>query len=366
MSKLFVDIHVIQTVPPSCVNRDDTGSPKTAQYGGVQRARVSSQSWKHAMRQMFRDNFHESELGVRTKKIVDMVANMILAIDDTKDTVEAKNLAMKVINAAKVQTKANEKTNESEAKALFFMSRKQAENLAKLVLTNDKPSVKEAQEALNKGYGIDIALFGRMVADDPSLNTDACAQVAHSISTHRVDNEFDFYTAVDDCAPEDNAGAGMMGTIEFNSATLYRYASLAVHELCREIDDPQVVGRTVQEFARAFVLSMPTGKQNTFANQTIPDAVLVCMRLDQPINFAVSFEAPVKSKGEGFVKGSCEALSQYVLSVYNSFAVEPAKAFVVGAYLEGLGERLSLHDLIESLGNESIELLGLKSIPSEA
>ena len=365
MKRLFVDFHVIQTVPPSCVNRDDTGSPKTAQFGGVQRARVSSQCWKHAMRQMFRENFDESDLGVRTKKIVDMVANTIIAIDNTKNEAEAKKLAEKVITAAKVQVKNNDKTKEIEAKALFFMSTKQAENLARLILENDSPSTKEAQTALNKGCGVDIALFGRMVADDPSLNTDACSQVAHSISTHRVANEFDFYTAVDDCAPEDNAGAGMMGTIEFNSATLYRYATVAVHELCREIDDPVVVAKTMQEFARAFILSMPTGKQNTFANQTLPDAVLVCLRIDQPISFVGAFEAPVENKGEGFVKSSCSALAKHAQGIYCSFAEKPESTFVVGPYLADLGKQMNLQKLIESLKDEIIGSLSFETTQNE-
>lgn len=366
MSKLFMDFHVIQTLPPSCINRDDTGSPKTAQYGGVQRARVSSQSWKHAMRLMFNDNFDESELGVRTKRIVNMVADMIVSLDSTKDEVEAKKLAEAVINIAEVQTKTNDKTKESEAKALFFISRKQAENLAILILENEKPSKKEAQAALNKGYGVDIALFGRMVADDPSLNTDACAQVAHSISTHKVDNEFDFYTAVDDCAHENNAGAGMMGTIEFNSATLYRYATLAVHELHKQLDDIHVTAKTVQEFARAFILSMPTGKQNTFANQTLPNAVMVCLRVDQPINLADAFEAPVQSKGEGFIAGSCLALAQHAQRVYGSFAEEPEKVFVVGDYLSDLGEQVSMQELVASLQVEIISLFDNETTRDEA
>ena len=365
-NKLFIDFHVLQTVPPSCINRDDTGSPKTAQYGGVQRARVSSQCWKHAMRQMFKDNFNEAELGVRTKKIVDMVAKKIRAIDATKDELEAKKLAVKAITSAKVQIEEKKKPDEPEAKALFFMTTKQAENLAKLILENDSPSAKEAQAALNKGYGIDVALFGRMVADDPSLNTDASAQVAHSISTHRVDNEFDFYTAVDDCAPEDNAGAGMMGTIEFNSATLYRYATLAVHELNKQIDDSKAMAKVIQEFARAFIASMPTGKQNTFANQTLPNAVLVNLRIDQPINLVGAFETPIQNKGNGFVKGSCEALARHAQEIYDSFATAPEKTYVVGAALQGLGEQVNLQELLDSLWIETIERFGSEVLFNEA
>ena len=59
-NRLFVDIHAIQSLPPSNVNRDDTGSPKTAIYGGVRRSRVSSQSWKRAIRQYFNNESADS------------------------------------------------------------------------------------------------------------------------------------------------------------------------------------------------------------------------------------------------------------------------------------------------------------------
>jgi CRISPR system Cascade subunit CasC len=315
------------------------------------------------MRQMFRDYFDESDLGVRTKKIVDVVAATIKRFDESKTDEDAKKLAEKVINAAKVTTK------DSEAKALFFLSTKQAENLANLILENEDPSAKEAQGALNKGFGVDIALFGRMVADDPALNTDAAAQVAHSISTHRVDNEFDYYTAVDDCAPEDNAGAGMIGTIEYNSSTLYRYATVAVHELSKQIDDPSVVAKVMQEFARAFVTSMPTGKQNTFANRTLPDAALVSIRTDQPINLVGAFERPVKSTGEGgFSRASCEALAKYAGKVYGSFAGAPERSFVVDqnlTELASLGEAVNLPELLELLGDETLQLLRAETESNE-
>ena len=75
--RLYVDLHVVQTVPPSCINRDDTGSPKTAVYGGTTRARVSSQAWKKAMREYFSQLFHEQNIGSRTKKVIEMVAKEI-------------------------------------------------------------------------------------------------------------------------------------------------------------------------------------------------------------------------------------------------------------------------------------------------
>jgi CRISPR system Cascade subunit CasC len=346
MKKVFVDFHVIQTVPPSCVNRDDTGSPKTAVYGGVRRARVSSQSWKRAIREMFREHFDEADLGVRTKKIVELVAGQIIAQDSSKNEEEAAKLAEKVINAAAVSTK------DGEAKALFFMSRKQAQNLAELAL-NGEPDKKEAQAALNKGCGVDIALFGRMVADAPALNTDASAQVAHSISTHRVDNEYDYFTAMDDLSPEDTAGAGMIGTVEYNSSTLYRYATIAAHELYQQlVQDPAALAKAVKEFARAFITSMPTGKQNTFANRTLPDAVMVAIRADQPINLVGAFEEAIKDQNKesrGFAGKSVEKLAAYADSVYSTFASQPQKTYVIGTGLSSLGELVHIDVLLQEL-----------------
>lgn len=323
--RLYMDFHIIQTVPPSCVNRDDTGSPKTAVYGGVQRARVSSQSWKRAIRQMFQEDFSENELGVRTKMIVDMVVDKIMKIKEDIAVDKAQELAEKVLKACNVGIK------DGAAKALFFLSKKQAHNLAALILENEEPSKKEAQQMIVQDHSVDIALFGRMVADDPSLNADASAQVAHSISTHRVDNEYDYFTAVDDLSPKDNAGAGMIGVVEFNSSTMYRYATVALHELHQELGaEGEVTAKAVAAFAKAFITSMPTGKQNTFANRTLPDAVLITLRSDQPINFVGAFEKPVKVSDEGYVQPSICRLREYADQVYATFADAPDKAWSIG------------------------------------
>lgn len=171
-NRLFLDVHAIQTLPPSNINRDDTGSPKTCQYGGVKRSRVSSQSWKRAMRTYFYEQSEQENVGVRTKDIVQFVANKIIEIDSSK-TDEAFDLAEKIINAAGVKTK------DGKAKALFFLGDSQARQLAKAAIDNNNDK-KYLKEILKDNPAIDIALFGRMVADDPSLNEDASSQVAHA------------------------------------------------------------------------------------------------------------------------------------------------------------------------------------------
>ena len=337
--RLYVDFHVLQTVPPSCVNRDDTGSPKTAVYGGAVRARVSSQAWKHAMRVMFTGEMSDAvETGYRTKKGTDLVAKQIKALAPDKD---ALKLAQKVIADAGI------KSDDKGTKALFFMSTAQAKALAELAVEDCKDK-KQYKEALKAAPSADMALFGRMVADDPSLNYDAASQVAHSISTHTVQNEFDYFTAVDDCAPEDNAGAGHLGTVEYNSATLYRYATVNVLELVRTLGAEQAA-QTVRAFGEAFIRSMPTGKQNSFANRTLPDAVYVTLRQDQPVNLSRAFEKPVRKSEEGYAEPSKMALKQYAKELYNTFAEAPEQSFTVGTGLEELAQPMPLNTMLAVL-----------------
>ncbi|NLY32003.1 MAG: type I-E CRISPR-associated protein Cas7/Cse4/CasC [Firmicutes bacterium] len=358
--RLYVDVHILQTVPPSCVNRDDTGSPKTAVYGGATRARVSSQCWKKAMRDMFKEIFPPEDLGIRTKRIVGMVAEEIRKLGGGDDS---EAMAEKILKTAGLTIKSIEKGTA----ALFFMSYAQAAALAELALTDpdtisEKPSKeaqKKAQEALQQSPGIDIALFGRMVADAPNLNTDACAQVAHSISTHKVSNEYDYFTAVDDLAPEDSVGAGHIGTVEYNSSTLYRYATVAVHDLYMHLGEDTV--KAVSGFVRAFVCSMPTGKQNTFANRTLPDAVMVTLRDDQPINLVGAFERPVqagRNNDQGYISASAKAFIEHAKRSYEDWLGQPICSLVTGELLSELAEPMSFKDLLSSLEEETKQRLG--------
>lgn len=343
--RLYVDFHVLQTVPPSCINRDDTGSPKTAIYGGVTRARVSSQAWKHAMRQAFIEEslLDEEDVGKRTKKVTELVEKEIAALAPEKD---AAKLAKKTLDNAGI------KNDEKGTKALFFISQAQIKALATLAVADDiedKKAYKEAlQKALRKNPSVDIALFGRMVADDPSLNFDAAAQVAHSISTHAVQNEYDYFTAVDDCQAEDNAGASHLGTVEYNSSTLYRYATVNVMELAGQLGAAQAA-ETVRAFGEAFLFSMPTGKQNTFANRTLPDAVYVTLREDQPVNLCGAFERAVPRSAQGYAAPSKAALAQYAQQMYSSFAEAPAQSFTVGSGLEVLAPAQTAKAMLDAL-----------------
>ena len=350
--KLFLDIHVIQTLPPSNINRDDTGSPKTAVYGGVRRARVSSQSWKKAMRDYFKENGNLSNVGVRSLDVVNFLAEKIRELKPELSMEDAVNKSVKTFNAAGIST-----TKDNRVKALFFMGKEQADNLAKEAV-KDNLDKKVLQEILNSNIAIDIALFGRMVADDASLNEDASAQIAHAISTHGVQSEFDFYTALDDLSKEDQSGAGMLGTIEYNSSTLYRYGNVALHEFYRQLDKNK--GQTIEAiklFVEAFLNSLPTGKINSFANQTVPASVVISLRKDRPVSFVSAFETAIKTKlsQEGYVDESIEAMFKEHKNVQR-FVEKPEISFYLnlseGHSLEGAKEELSLSDLLHDLGEE--------------
>jgi len=353
MSRTIVDIHVLQTVPPSNINRDDTGSPKTAVYGGKLRARVSSQAWKRAIRQMFKDRFDEHELGVRTKKIIEIVAAEIIDID-AGNASDAEKLATDILTRAGVSLKKAKNSENEEAEALFFIGKAQARKLAELALSENTDK-KTAQETLQNGSAVDVALFGRMVASAPELNTDASAQVAHAISVHEIENEYDYFTAVDDMAPADNAGAGMIGTIEYNSSTLYRYATVSASALNGQLGSVEATGKSVAEFVRAFILSMPTGKQNTFANATLPAAVLVTLRNDQSVNFAGAFEEAIPAIGA--MKKATNRLASYATGLYETYSGEPQQTFVlafndVDEAFSSLGEKKNLDTLVTVLTEE--------------
>lgn len=350
---LFLDIYAIQTLPPSNINRDDTGSPKTAQYGGVRRSRVSSQSWKKAMRNFFNINGEKSDVGIRTKEIVQYVADKIIEIDHSIDVEAALKKSDDIINKAGVKTK------DFKAKALFFLSDTQARQLAQAAIDNISDK-KQLQKLIKSGPAVDIALFGRMVADDPSLNEDASSQVAHAISTHAVQTEFDFFTAVDDLSPEDNAGAGMLGTVEYNSSTLYRYANVAIHELLVQLGEKKSVVNSLKLFVKAFANSMPTGKVNTFANQTLPQALVLSLRTDCPVNLVSAFEEPVKSS-DGYVSKSIDKLAKEFTKV-EKMVKKPILTFYVsledGGELSKIGiEKNSLSELLEDFSKELVELI---------
>ncbi|WP_019358606.1 type I-E CRISPR-associated protein Cas7/Cse4/CasC [Streptomyces sp. AA1529] len=386
MSRTIIDIHVLHSVPPSNLNRDDTGTPKTAVYGGVRRSRVSSQAWKRATRNGFKELLAPAELGVRTKKVAQVIGDMIRELEPGVTPEASWELAKAVIEAGTgsklvVSERKPKKDKESaeeaeplppESKYLMFLSAQQRRGLAQLAVEGrtdiagflkTKENKDRAREIADTRHSVDIALFGRMVADGADINVDAAAQVAHALSVHAVENESDYYTAVDDENTEEETGAGMIGTVEFNSATLYRYAALDVDRLADNLgqgmdenaDAATPVRRAVEAFVRSFVTSLPTGKINTFAHHTPPDAIVVKLRETRPVSFAGAFEEPTMAESGSHVRQACERLAEQIADVEEAFGEQAVATWVVRAgrntaKLADVGTPVTLDGLVEGVG----------------
>lgn len=356
---LYIDINVLQTVPSSNINRDDTGTPKTAMYGGVTRSRVSSQSWKRVIRQAFQKESNDEDWlkGYRTKKVSALLSQRIRDLKPDLDEDAATKAANDLLKTAGLKVKLDKKNGEFLTGALLFVSKGQLNKLAQYAIDNPdlgekkskelKETKKELKQILLNDNSLALAMFGRMVADDPSLNVDAAVQVAHAISTHEIVPEFDYFTAIDDKRKEDEAGSAMLGTIEYNSSTLYRYANINVNELEKNIGSDLTI-KGAKLFIKEFISTMPTGKENTFANKTVPQYVLVTIRKDTPVNLVSAFEDPVKSHG-GYVKASIDRLENEYQAT-QKFVEAPVACFVLTTDHSDLKQVENLSDLLDKVG----------------
>lgn len=343
---MFIELHLIQNFAPSNLNRDDTNNPKDCDFGGVRRARISSQCFKRALR---KDPIFAKTTGVpishRTlkikKELTDRLAAMGLSAEDAVSRAEefAKNYSSKT---AKMNEKNPEQTN-----VLLFLSQAEiqeaADGLAKLAGAAEIKKFAEdfAKNTKNRPGAPDIALFGRMLADRPETNVDAACQVAHAISTHAVNMDIDFFTAVDDLQPKDATGAGMMGMGGFNSACFYRYACIDFDQLVKNLGgDVAMARKTVEAFLRASAHAVPTGKQNSHAAQNPPSFYMTVVRDDGAAwSLANAFEKPVYAGEQGLVHNSIRALDSYwgrLAGFFNSGARPVVAALDGGAALDHL------------------------------
>lgn len=303
-------------------------------------------------------------IGKRTKGVVTLIADSITS--KRPDLAEsAEGLAQKVMAAAGFKVKASDRAGADKGSLatdyLIFIANNEIDKLADLAIAafdegEDVSKMKKEVSAIFHGpQAVDIALFGRMLADAPDLNTDASAQVAHAFSIDQITPEYDYFTAVDDCASEDNAGAAMIDTVGFNSSTLYRYATVNIDVLRDQLQDDSATVEGVVAFVEAFVKSMPSGKQNTFANHTLPEDVVVTLRESQPISAADAFEDPVRRKdGISVSRQGVERLGERLNDIRVNYGEEPVKAWYVatGGAVSSLNEwceQVSLPDLEQSL-----------------
>jgi CRISPR system Cascade subunit CasC len=330
----IIEFHILQSFPVTCLNRDDVGSPKSCSVGGTTRARVSSQCWKRQVRLAM----HELGIihGARTKLISEMIAKACQTKGASDEQAKACGDKIEQIFIKKKEEKKPKKAKEGDiveeitdganhdkTDTLLFLSPKEIGILAEAFLKEEfnpdkviiqKDPKKQAKEmaALIGNVSeavdaLDIVLFGRMVAQAAELNVEAACSFAHAISTHKVSSEVEFFTAVDDLQTEQ--GAGHMGSLEFNSATYYRYISLNLGQLYESLAG-QSLPDAIEAITKALFLAVPSARQTTMSGASSWDFAKVFVRKGQRLQ--VPFETAVKSKDGGFLQPSIQALTDYL------------------------------------------------------
>lgn len=367
-SSLIVEFHILQSFPVTCLNRDDVGSPKSCIVGGTTRARVSSQCWKRQVRLAMHDLgiIH----GARTKLISDMVAKVCLV--KGADAVQAKACGDKIEQifikkkepAKPKKPKAGEvieevvvEESQEKSDTLLFLSPKEIDILAEAFLKEgfnpDKvikqsDAKKQAKEMavlignVNEAVdALDIILFGRMVAQAAELNVEASCSFAHAISTHKVSSEVEFFTAIDDESKEQ--GSAHMGSLEFSSATYYRYISLNLGQLYDSLAG-QSMPEAIDAFTKALFLAVPSARQTTMSGASSWEFAKIFVRKGQRLQ--VPFETAVKAKDGGFLQPSIQTLTDYLSKkekLHGSLFGKQAE------YTFGEDENFSIDDLVAAL-----------------
>lgn len=353
----LIELHILQSFPVSCLNRDDVGAPKSATFGGVPRARLSSQCLKRAIREYAQDNLPEARFGGhRTKLIVQPLADALTehGLDAQAAMEHATNIADKL---AKLDAKSVKDGAVPQVGTLTFLAPSELEAIAAQVaeLVKSNPKAKDYEKKLDqfaKGAGLmdgaDIALFGRMAASMPSLTLEGAAMFSHALSTHKTENDLDFFSAVDDRKPKgDDAGAGMIGTLEFNSAVYYRYAAVNLDLL---FDGDHLAKLTTAErkqvlaaFIKATVMAVPGARKNSM-NASVPPSYVLGLYKDagQPVQLINAFEGPIR--GTGLVAASRQALEEHHASLKATWGISTAEEVAVpDAPLSTLIEKLTAH-----------------------
>jgi CRISPR system Cascade subunit CasC len=349
---VILELHVLQSFPVSNLNRDDVGQPKTATFGGVTRARVSSQSWKRAARLLMPTlGLGTDEVGLRTKRLRDAASKILVsggrddaeavqvtetALGELGFPVQDTGLTQYLLFVGGTAVTALAAYCEGHWDRLLAAAAPKAKKADKKKPTAD--AVQQARQILDARRAADVALFGRMIADNKDFNVDAASQVAHAISTHAVANEFDYYTAIDDLLPNEQSGADMIGTIDFNSAVYYRYANLNLDQLSYNLaGDEDLIHRTTRAWLQAFIRAVPSGKQNSMAARTPPSTLLGVVRDHDCWNLANAFLAPVT--GADLITESTTRLLTHFTQLrdfYGATGVRAVTAASPSGYLPGI------------------------------
>ncbi|MDD5228073.1 MAG: type I-E CRISPR-associated protein Cas7/Cse4/CasC [Methylococcales bacterium] len=365
----IIEFHILQSFPVSCLNRDDVGSPKSAMVGGVERARVSSQCWKRYVRLAMNESDKVIH-GTRTKLISELVAKACRVKGASDEQAKACGDKIEQIFIKKKEDKKPKKGKDNDAiddvldegnektDTLLFLSPNEVVILAEAflkegfnpdsVITQKDPKKQAKEMAALIGNvsdavdALDIALFGRMVAQAAELNVEAACSFSHAISTHKVSSEIEFFTAIDDEKTEQ--GAGHMGSLEFNSATYYRYVSLNLGQLYDSLAG-QNLSDAIEAFTIALFQAVPSARQTTMSGASPWEFAKVFVRKGQRLQ--VPFETPVKkAKDGGFLNPSIGALSDYLAKKEKlSGSLFGKKA----EYTFGENDNFSIDDLVSAL-----------------
>lgn len=294
-----IEYHILQSFPVTCLNRDDVGAPKSAIVGGVPRARVSSQCWKRQVRMAMQE--FGVKLGTRTKKAEEMFVKACQEAGASE--VQAGACGAKIAAQLSDDTLLFVSDTEAAAFAVYAAEKEFDESKIK-----DKELAKVSKKALNPAVdALDIALFGRMVAKAADMNVEAAASFSHAISTHKVSNEVEFFTALDDL--QDEPGSAHMGSLEFNSATYYRYISLDLGQLAQTMGEADLK-KAVEAFTKALFVAVPNARQTTQSGASPWEFARVMVRKGQRLQ--VPFETPVKARDGGYLQSSIDTLKEYL------------------------------------------------------
>lgn len=327
----LIEMHILQSFPVTCLNRDDVGAPKSAYFGGATRARVSSQSWKRSIRLLASEYDKCSFCGKRGHYFASRLEERL--IQEGFKEKEAKNLSEEIMTYLGERDK---KFKEGHKTAVaLYLSPGELDAIAKSAAAdrknggvgpNKKGSLKKAIETVSPKDMADIAIFGRFVASDRTLTLEGAGLFSHALSTHRVDNDLDFFSAVDDLKPEDSEGAGHIGTLEFNSACYYRYIGLNL-DLLRDADhlahfSREEVKGVLNSFLKAGIMAVPGARKNSMLGHNPPSYTLGLVREGQPLSLVNAFETPVKSSS-GYIEPSIRALENHCNTLSNAYNLKP-------------------------------------------
>lgn len=296
----FIQLHLLVSYPPSNLNRDDTGRPKTAFVGETNRLRISSQSLKRAWRTA--DEFEEAMsgyLGTRTKEMGIKIFKQLVDknVDEKKAKAWAKSIAEQF---GKLKSdKKTEKNEDLHIEQLAHFSPEEEAAITALIeniaASNTAPSDKQLKLLDKPKQAVDIALFGRMFASSPAHNVEAAVQVAHAITIHKAAVEDDYFTAVDDLNNgEEDAGSAHIGEAGFGAGVFYIYVCINRELLEKNLGgDKELTVKALQALLNSMTKVSPTGKQNSFASRAYASYALIEKGEQQPRSLAQAFLKPV-------------------------------------------------------------------------